>query len=183
MNHQIKAHLVNADRFAKLALEGDIAVLCLSKREIDAGLVGDAVDRLMVLTDRLEVIERYTDSLAICFDGFDDDPREVYEIPEVVRFFRAVDAQWGGFWLHFVEKSSFTMSLLIRLLCDVKVQRKNGKMVGFSFERPEQFQQELLRLFGSMNALYGRCNFGEARNRLMTKRVMAAVNRMADGGA
>ena len=171
------AMMVDGDGFSKHAKEGGFAILAISRNEVERGLIGDVVDRLMRFTDSVDLVNHYRDRLTVVFTGYDSDPRELYEIPECVSFFRALNGHWSH-WFHFVEKEGPTIGLVLRLLCDAKTSERHGAKVGMEFARPEQFQQVMLALFVSMNSLYEEHQFSEAQIEIMSAKVMAGVEKI-----
>lgn len=147
--------LTDADGFA--ALDGqpaDLVILKISRWEVDRGTVGDVVDRLLTLSDTRERTLAYAGKLVLEFEGYDHDPREVYEIPELRRFMRAVTSQWSS-WLHFLRDDPEThqFPLLYALLCDVKIHRLDGR-VGTEFISPPQLAATIDQLNRGAAALY-----------------------------
>ncbi len=133
----------------------DLAVCAFSRREVESGLVGDAVDRLMQLSDD-DVIARHLEArLVLVFDGYDDDPRELYEIPEAVRFFRAVTEAWP-LWFHFLERRGPSLGVAVRLLVDTRVAER-GALCRSDVDR-EALQETIMRMFDGMNGLHARLN-------------------------
>ncbi len=172
----VTAIVANGDGFSQLGMGADFAVLTISRREVEGGLVGDVVDRLMRFTDSTEVVEHYEDRLTVAFTGYDDDPREIYEIAACVKFFRTLNSQWS-YWYHFIEKNGPTMGVILRLLLDCRVQRRDGVMVGMEILDAKQLKTVMLDLFVAMNGLYEMHDFSEARIESMSARVMASINR------
>jgi hypothetical protein len=72
---------------------GNVAIV-VSRQEVEACATGRVVAALMALTDTPERVRRFADALWLTFGGYDDDPRELWEVPEVVRYFAAVHASW-----------------------------------------------------------------------------------------
>ena len=64
-----------------------LVVLDLTRTEIEAGNISSALERLMALTDSKETALRFQESLLIHITGYDNDPRELVEVPEVRTFF------------------------------------------------------------------------------------------------
>ena len=67
------------------------------------------------------------------FSGYDDDPRETAEIPEIRAWFSELTGEFP-YWLHFIEKEGDTMFHVLRLLCAGHVERFEGGMVGWRFD-------------------------------------------------
>lgn len=148
--------LTDADGMA--ALDGqptpDLVILQLTRREIDRGTIGDVMDRLLTLSDTRERTLAYAGKLVLEFEGYDADRRELFEIPEVVRFIRALTAQWSS-WLHFLlaHPETHQFGLLYALLCDVKVHRQNGR-IGTEFVSTAQVMATMDHLSRGVVALY-----------------------------
>lgn len=66
--------------------EDALVVLDLTRTEIEAGNISSALERLMALTDSKETALRFQESLLIHITGYDNDPRELVEVPEVRAF-------------------------------------------------------------------------------------------------
>lgn len=116
----------DADGFAQSSDQFSIVLLHLSAETIRNHDIATALVRLHVFTDSLENVLRYKESLMFIVDGFDDDPRELAEIPEVRAYFQTLVKQWPH-WLWFLHRNVGALSLLLTLLCDVQVTRDPAK--------------------------------------------------------
>lgn len=117
--------LTNADGVDALTNDADFVVLSLSRREVERGLIGDAADRLMRLSDRGGLVRRFAQRVVLHVDGYDDDPRELVEIPECRNFLGEL-TEIFPWWLHFAEPRE-SMPLIIGLLCpNVMVGERDG---------------------------------------------------------
>ncbi len=70
-----------------------MVVLALTRQEVESGHFASALERLHVLAGSRESAMRYQESLIFIVEGYDDDPRELQEIPEVREFFSNVRCQ------------------------------------------------------------------------------------------
>lgn len=161
----------------KLVPGADFVVVLFSRENVEGGLTGDALDRLMSLSDSPAFVDQLADRLTFMFEGYDDDPRELTQIPECVSFFRAVTKQWP-YWFHFLEKTDSSISMAIHLLCDMRVVLSRNGMTGSHFVTPAQFPAVAMRLFDGMNALYDAHGISEEDNEAMSAKVNAALNRI-----
>ena len=166
--------LSNGDGFAQAPLEADYVVISFSRREVEAGLIGDAVDRLMHLSDTRAVVEHYADSVAFEFTGYDDDPREIFEVPEIRAFFAAVNAQWALWW-HFLDTEGPLLKTVLFLLAPVTRTSVQGQS-GFQVDG-ETTSVLTLQLFDAMNALYEHHGLGREANLSMSDKVIATIAR------
>ena len=126
------------------AEHADFCVLYLLRREVERGTVGDLVDRLMMLSDSADYSRRFAGKVALVVDGYNDDPRELYEIPEVCALIRAVDQQWS-YWGHFFSVEVGALQLVFALLVDSDPVR-DGKRVGSMPRSQAKFERMFLRL-------------------------------------
>ena len=76
--------------------EADVLVISFSRREVEACRVGDAVDRLMHLSDDPSRVKRFEGAVLFQFEGYDNDRREVTQIPECRAYFKALCGSWGS---------------------------------------------------------------------------------------
>jgi hypothetical protein len=74
-----------------------VSVGQLAKREIAGPLA-----TLLAMTDDIANLEQHQGKLVLAFDGYDDDPRPLYEVEEVVTWFQLLAAQWNA-WLYFIN--------------------------------------------------------------------------------
>ena len=79
----------------------------------DPGPVLQVLGRL--LQDR-QTVERFRGRVEVAFYGYDDDPRELYEIQQVRGFVSELDKKFP-FWLYFLNLSSGTLVLVLLCLC------------------------------------------------------------------
>lgn len=154
-----------------------ITVLPFDRSEIERGSIGSAIDRLFALGDSPLAVRRLVSSAVLGVRGYDDDPRELYEIPECRTFFRSLAYEWGG-WLYFLEKYGESIPIFLSFLIDLDVERRGGGIVSSRMRDPSQCQKVLTDLFRGMNALFEHHQLGDAACVKMTDEVMAAAGRM-----
>lgn len=123
--------LATGDDFAAQALHASYLVLAISRQEIERGLVGDAADRLLQITDHPVLARHAADRLVLWVSGYDEDPRELGQIPEVCAFFRALHAHWP-FWLAYLNEEGAQLPLLLSLLVPMTPVRVHGGQVGWA---------------------------------------------------
>jgi len=175
MNDEISVILCDGRGLESIAAKGDLIVMQISRTEVEKGLVGDAVDRLMVLSTGVGYTRRFRNSVSLLFSGYDSDEREIHEIPECVTFVRTLTREWP-FWFHFLEKEGDSVAILLRLLFDVDVVRSEGA-VGVSIVDEKQVTRVLNQLFDGMNILYEMHGYSELENIAMTSEVNQCMDR------
>lgn len=161
------------------AKDADFLVIQFSRALVEAGLIGDALDRLLSLSDSFEFTNKFASNMTIIFEGYDNDPRELHQIPECRHFFGQLTEKWP-YWFHFMEKSGAGFDLIFQLLCSVTVVQVDRGMVGFQFTDPDEVRQTMLRLFDGMNHLYESHGITEEVNERMTEEVLKAFDRILD---
>lgn len=150
---QINVRFGSADTLAENT-DPVVVVLNISRVEIEAGNVASALERLLVLVDTKENTLLYRESLQFIVTGYDHDPRHLVEIPEVGTYFRLLSKDWPH-WLWFLSRGCGSISLLIALLCDVRVISTAGKTnVGIEMTDVSQLRTVMLDLFSRGNSLF-----------------------------
>ena len=150
--HGIEVRLVDSDGLADNT-DPAVLILMLTRGEIESCRQASALERLHVLTDSLENVRRYKGSLIIQVDGYEDDPRELFEIPEVRAFFRGLVQAWPHF-LWFAHRGVGSVGLLLALLCDVRLIRNPNGSIGTEFTSLEEVKATLLNLLDRSMALF-----------------------------
>lgn len=154
-------------------LSVDFAVCSFSRREVESGLVGDAVDRLMELSDDDRIAKHLEGRLVLVFDGYDSDPRELYEIPDVVRFFRSVTDAWP-LWFHFLERSGASLGVALRLLVDTQVIELSCNGCRSDMDR-DALHSALVRMFEGLNGMHARLALPQAHTRRASDSILATA--------
>lgn len=164
------------EQLAALGDDKTILVLSVSREEIEAGLTGNLVDRLMTLSDSPEHTRRFANATVFSVDGYNNDPRELYEIDDVVAFIRKVDEIWP-YWFHFLEKDRESMGIVLMLLIGARTIRGPGGQLGALFER-DRIQPVMARQFGGMNQLYEMHGVSAEDNAVMTAQIDTCLDRI-----
>ena len=90
----------------------------VDRRDVEAGDVSVAAAALLrALADR-ETVERLRGRVDVGFHGYSDDPRELYEIPEVRRFCGQLDGEFP-YWFYFFSTEGVTLGVIACCLCSV----------------------------------------------------------------
>lgn len=135
--------ITDADGFA----ENDgpaLLLLHITRNEIEECNWTSSLERLLVMCDTRENVLRYRESLVLNVLGFDDDPRELSEIPEVRQFFAKLANAWPH-WIWFLHRDNNAIPLFMSLICEVKIHRAEDQF-GTEFIHPD----ELNRRFGDL---------------------------------
>lgn len=84
--------------------------------------------------------------------GYDTDPRELAEIPEVRAFFARLAIEWPH-WMWFLHRRVGAIHLLMALLCKVKIHRR-GASTGTEFLDRYELAAQMADLFQRGNAMF-----------------------------
>ena len=153
MPETIQIIAADADDFARYDEDGPtLIVFEVSKREIDTQNIASSLERLLVMTDSRTNVLRYRESVVFLVSGYDEDSRELVEISEVRSFFLKLTSEWPH-WFWFLARGFGSISLLMALLCSVRIQRE-GKMVGTEFLDGKETSRVAQDLFARGNRLF-----------------------------
>ncbi len=144
-------------------------VLMFSRREVESGDPSASVARLDALFDSREAVWRYRGQVALVVAGYDDDPRELIDIPEVRAFLTRFNAQWP-YWAFYFNQVDDSIKILLSCLC---ARRYLGR--GQVEIEPEKLRRFLLKGFAAMNSIFDKHGFPESELRAMSDGVIEVV--------
>lgn len=138
-------------------------VVQIERRMVELGDIAHAIETLQrarflypreIASSRLLAMRG---SLSFCFKSYDEDSRELYEIPEVRRFCQKLHRVWPHS-LYFLD--SQTASLQVMVLCHVKVDRQGPSKNGLTplrvtKEEVIQFMEQSLNPYLELSANAG----------------------------
>ena len=105
-----------------------------------------------------ETVQMFRGRVGISFDGYDNDARELYEIPGVRRYLAALDSKFP-YWFYFLSTRDDTLKMIALCLCRTKKIK-----AGFAFPEPHDFQEFLIVHFDAVNRLFSRFQLDESVN-------------------
>jgi hypothetical protein len=117
-----RLRITDWDMNAVEASQADIAVGVVSHKDILQGPTY-IQRKLSAITDDPERAWSLRHRMAFMVEGYDDDARELYEIPEVCTFFRVLTAQWPYWWHFLTAQPGFAQYQLIESLLVGVVRR------------------------------------------------------------
>lgn len=126
-------------------------MIAIPTDEIRQGSVDYLTGFLNVLTKTKERTLANRGKLEIVIPGYDSDSRELYEIPEVRRWFKT-SIDYGVPWFYFLDTRGHGNSIKLLLLCtcEVLVERTHGNQRQVRVE-PEEQSKWLRRNFYNLN--------------------------------
>jgi len=87
-------------------------VLLISRREVEAGDLASVLSRLKPFLATREDAWRYRGQMTLVIDGYNSDPRELVDIPEVRTLLRGLEDSWPE-WAYFFNQVDDSIKLLL----------------------------------------------------------------------
>lgn len=147
-----------------------LIVIEFARERVEAMDVSKALEHLSALTGSADAAIQSEGAVTFLFEGWDDDPRELAEIPEVRRWFQKLNTAYP-YWLHVGEKVGDTVMRAMQLLCGGQCVRSRPGLVGWRFDDAHEFGRVLYGLFNGMNELHERLGLPNAMNERITEEV------------
>jgi hypothetical protein len=130
-------------------------VLLISRREVEAGDLASVLSRLKVFLATREDAWRYRGQMTLVVDGYNNDPRELVDIPEVRSLLRGLESSWPQ-WAFFFNQVDDSIKLLLSCVAGSRFLGRGAvEMDG------DLVAAALGRAFGGMNMVFERFGFPE----------------------
>lgn len=139
------------------------------------------LELLKSITSTREQVVAYEGRITFYFDGWDDDPRETAEIPEIRAYFTALTEKFP-YWMHYAEKAGDTFIHVMRLLCKGHYEPKSPEVVTWSFDDLEQMKQVVEYLAIQMNRWHRRHNITYLDNQRIHEEVAQLIGATLQAG-
>ncbi|NCA73067.1 MAG: hypothetical protein EOM91_24045, partial [Sphingobacteriia bacterium] len=152
----------------------EILVIAITRESVMAGDIAPMLEELTTLSSTREAALQWEGTLTFVFEGWDNDPRETAEIPEIRAYFAALTEAWPN-WLHFSEKVEDTLPHVLRLLCRGRFERIRPDLVGWRFADFDEIKRVLARLFCGQNAMYDRLALPEENNERIAQEIAQLI--------
>ena len=150
-------------------------ILIIQRQDVEALNLAPYLSPLkMILKDRDAIIRRRQD-VRPCVAGYNEDPRELCQIPEVRTFIARMDEEMPS-WFYFIDPACGFMSVLLGCqspLADVVSLRFTAAGVCYSRKNVENF---LRRHFAKLNAFLD-CHHLDDANCTVNKQIVGSVTR------
>lgn len=153
----------------------DVIFLDISRETVETGLTGGITSKLLILSENRHWVEKFEGNVVFFFSGYDQDPRELCEVPEVVSFSRTLFREWP-YLFHFSVRSDDALAALLRILTTPVVHRHNGK-VGFEYNA-RALKFEVFAQFHGLNCLHEAFNLDPVLNYRITEEINQMLTRM-----
>ena len=135
----------------------DRLFVVVDRTEVEAGDVSRAATALLRALAKRETIERLQGRVDVAVHGYSDDPRELYEIPEVRRFCADLDGEFP-YWFYFLSAEGVTLGVIACCLCSVA--KVGPGVVSFG----PDLLDFMTRHFGALNWLVDNYALDEEQN-------------------
>lgn len=143
--------------------------LMFSRQQIETGDIGEPLEFLRGLTADPRAALDYCGRISLMVDGYNDDPREIFEISEVRAFLKGLDAQWP-YWFFFLSQADDSIKLLESCLCDTIEVIPSVASIDL-----DQMERALARHFGAMNRLCEALNVPEVQIEQMSEGIVSLI--------
>jgi hypothetical protein len=158
------------------ATDPDFIFLVIGRSQIESGDISEPLSVLRRLLDRSAAV-RFCEHVDIGVHGFDDDSRELYDIPEVRDFIYRLDKEFP-YWLYFLTKRGLGLQFV--LFCFLPDCLNPAEQPAIAFNHLTNYLEN--RGFLAMNNIcaFAGCSYQEIER--LTDRVMAYVVNGPDKG-
>ena len=130
-------------------------VLLISRREVDEGDIASVISRLKVCLANREDAWLYRGQMTLIVAGYDNDPRELVDIPEVRFLLRALETSWPQ-WAYFFNQVDDSIKLLLSCVAGSRFLGRGAVELD-----ADLVAAALGRVFGGKNMVFERFGFPE----------------------
>jgi hypothetical protein len=149
---------------------GHVTVVTIAREDIERGNVDAAVASLNKLVTSKAALEASNGTISLLVGGYDQDPRELYMIPEVRAYFQALDAAFP-YWFHVLARLEHSLRMVFMLLVDLTPVPSPDGSVQAQFAN-DDLHTFLEDHFQAMDSIHGTYGFSEEENARITELVM-----------
>ena len=154
--------------------KNQILAIAITRESVVTHDIRPLLDKLLPLAATREAAIAWEGKVTFFFDGWDQDPRETAEIPEIRAYFLDVTSEFP-FWFHFVEKVGDTFWHVLRLLCRGHREQVQDGMIGWQFDDPRDLIRQVDLLLGYMNGLYAQLELPAAMGERVSQEVAQLI--------
>lgn len=128
-------------------------ILMISRREVEAADLASVLSRLKVFLATREDAWLYRGQMTLVVDGYNNDPRELVDIPEVRALLRHLEAAWP-YWAYFFNQVDDSIKLLLSCVAGCRFLGRGAVEMD-----ADLVAGALARGFGGMNIVFDRFGF------------------------
>ena len=130
-------------------------ILLISRREVEAGDLVSVLSRLKVFLATREDAWLYRGQMTLVVAGYNNDSRELVDIPEVRTLLRGLESSWPQ-WAYFFNQVDDSIKLLLSCVAGSRFLGRGAVEMD-----AELVAAALGRAFGGMNMVFERFGFPE----------------------
>lgn len=127
------------------------------------------LEALLAMTASTESVRHFAGRIEVIFEGYSDDPRELYIIPEVCEYVACLTAAFP-YWFHFGNKVDPSLFILVACLMKIESTRTIDGEVTATYP-PGALMTVTAYLFSKMNGLYAQHGLTETERSKTTQEV------------
>ncbi|MCU1709572.1 MULTISPECIES: hypothetical protein [Xanthomonas] len=149
-------HILDGTPLDPSILNHDAIIFVFSRERVERGDIGDTLGQLNALSDNPENVRRFVGRVFFMFDGYNDDPRQIYQVPEARDFFAKLTAMLP-LWAHYLHRDAETVGIAYLLLCQSEPFYENKQRVSVSIDMAEanSLTRRLVSSATGLHALHG----------------------------
>jgi hypothetical protein len=136
----------------------DFLFVVTSREDVERGDIGPTLNTLNSLVSSRENALKYRGRVDLRVHGYDDDPRELFEIPEVREYLRRLDERFP-YWFFFLTTETDALKLLMFSLCGINKVSPTTTSVNQT-----DFQNFIAYHFGAFNHVFDAFGVDEQLN-------------------
>ena len=141
----------------------DPVVLLISRRQVEQQDLASVLDSLKVFTATREDAWLYRGQMSLVVDGYNHDPRELVDIPEVRSLLKRLGAEWP-YWGFFFNQVDDSIKLLLSCAAGSRFLGRGAVEMD-----AQSVATALAHGFGGMNEVFDRFGFPESELELMSR--------------
>lgn len=145
----------------------DLLNIVIAREDIEKGDITDTLDLLNSILINRETILKFCGRVAVFVEGYDSDPRELFEIDEVRSFLSKLNDEFP-YWFYFIvrDDGGSNLGFISRCLCEwKKISPGLGNYEGLSFPK------FLMNGFAGLNYIIETYNLDESVNERISNEV------------
>ena len=136
----------------------DYVGIVVSRQEAESLDIAPTLNVLESLLYDAETVRMFQGQVGLSFHGYDADPRELYQIPEVRQYLASLDSKFP-YWFYFLSTDDETLKMIAFCLC-----RTREIDAGLAYPDPADMQAFFLSHIDALNQLFDRYSLVEAIN-------------------
>ena len=155
-----------------ISQQSDYIVLQIAQEAIQNCDTSEYVNMLHGATGTVQSFESVFQKYVLLISGYDDDPRELYQIPEVVSFIKDLNSKLP-FWLYFVNTADKRFfSWMIACLCQAMSLDEDDQTIYADFNA-EAYNDLIETQFSNIVKLMSGLGMGESTQEKVLKKLSA----------